>query len=162
MAGTAISDTSYRVHILGGDEGGVFTKLNTSLPAAIQAARDENDEVLAKALEQQKIDLLNQHPGFGKDLISYNMLTDSWEKTGDFPQPLPLTTTAVHWGEDIILPSGARCCHCGIICHLSRAGIAFNHYCVVARLRDETMTCWFYENRSDVHVSLNGQCQRVR
>ncbi|MFP6905118.1 MAG: hypothetical protein VCG02_07870 [Verrucomicrobiota bacterium] len=106
MAGTAISDTSYRVHILGGDGGTVFTKLNTSLPAAIQAARDENDEGAAKSLEQQKFDLLNQHPGFGKDLISYNMLTDSWEKTGEFPQPLPLTTTAVHWGEDIILPSG--------------------------------------------------------
>ncbi|MFT7514736.1 MAG: SSS family solute:Na+ symporter [Candidatus Omnitrophota bacterium] len=104
MAGSVLSDASYRVHILGGDDGDLFRKLNQTLPDAIKGAGE--DAVLIQSIEEEKRHLLEHHPGFGNELISYNMLTDSWQRTGEFPGPLPVTTTAVAWGKEVILPSG--------------------------------------------------------
>ena len=60
----------------------------------------------AEALEKERTERLANHPGFGNELLSYHILTDSWSKTGEFPASLPVTTTAVMWGDDIILASG--------------------------------------------------------
>ena len=55
---------------------------------------------------KEKIALLEAHPGFTSDVLLYNTITDTWEKTNSLPPGSPVTTTAIKWGEDIIIPSG--------------------------------------------------------
>jgi N-acetylneuraminic acid mutarotase len=39
-------------------------------------------------------------------VLLYNTLTDSWKTIGNIPFDTPVTTTAVKWGNDVIIPSG--------------------------------------------------------
>jgi N-acetylneuraminic acid mutarotase len=46
------------------------------------------------------------HPGFGRAVWRYDLKSDEWKRMGDLPSNGPVTTTAVVWGDMIILPSG--------------------------------------------------------
>lgn len=49
--------------------------------------------------------LKDEHPGFIKQSLAYHTITDSWSEAG--PSPVnQVTTIAVKWGDDIIIPSG--------------------------------------------------------
>ncbi|QDU75936.1 Sodium/glucose cotransporter [Bremerella volcania] len=50
-------------------------------------------------------ELKDNHPGFPKEAYAYHTITDSWIRAGETPAS-PVTTTAVRWGNSIILPSG--------------------------------------------------------
>lgn len=53
-----------------------------------------------------KADLLrDDHPGFPRELLTYHTITDTWTVAGELPENL-VTTTAVRWGETVIVPSG--------------------------------------------------------
>ena len=55
---------------------------------------------------KERITLLEAHPGFTGDVLLYNTFTDTWEKINPLPSGSPVTTTAIKWDEDIIIPSG--------------------------------------------------------
>jgi N-acetylneuraminic acid mutarotase len=57
-------------------------------------------------LVQQKTVLQSSHPGFSREVLSFNTLTNSWEKAGCIPFETPVTTQAIKWGDDVIIPSG--------------------------------------------------------
>ncbi len=101
-AGTGIAVGSNTLLMFGGDKGETFHQVETLL-AAINA---ENDEVKKQALIAQKNQLLTTHPGFTKDIISYNTQTDEWTKIGDMPFDAPVTTTVFKWKNRVIIPSG--------------------------------------------------------
>lgn len=101
-AGTGIADDSDQILILGGDKGETFGK-EEKLNAAIKS---ETNEQKIKQLTKERIALLEAHPGFAGDVLLYNTISDEWEKLNSLPPGNPVTTTAIKWGDDIIIPSG--------------------------------------------------------
>ncbi|MEW4563128.1 sodium/solute symporter [Bremerella sp. JC770] len=53
-----------------------------------------------------KADLLkDDHPGFPNEMLAYHTITDTWTVAGELPEN-QVTTTAVRWGNSVIIPSG--------------------------------------------------------
>ena len=101
-AGTGIANGSNHILIFGGDKGETFSK-EEKINAAI---RNEKDEQKIKELTKEKITLLEAHAGFTSEVLLYNTITDTWKKSLPLPSGSPVTTTAIKWGDDIIIPSG--------------------------------------------------------
>ncbi len=78
MAGPAVSGGTGHIVVLGGADGSLFFQGNT---------------------------LRDAHPGFPKQALAYHPLTDTWVVAGAIPAN-HVTTMAVRWGNDIIVPSG--------------------------------------------------------
>jgi N-acetylneuraminic acid mutarotase len=66
----------------------------------------EQDLDKKQQLIARKNELLNNHPGFTNDVLLFNTVTDTWTKIDSIPYKSQVTTTALWWGEDIIIPSG--------------------------------------------------------
>jgi cyclically-permuted mutarotase family protein len=101
-AGTVITVGLHHLLLFGGDRGETFHQTEV-LMAAIQS---EKDEMRKQQLVQQKTVLQSSHPGFSREVLSFNTLTNSWEKAGCIPFETPVTTQAIKWGDDVIIPSG--------------------------------------------------------
>ena len=101
-AGTGIAIGSNHILLFGGDKGETFSK-EEKINAAI---RNETDKQKVEERFKERITLLEAHPGFTGDVLLYNTFTDTWEKINPLPSGSPVTTTAIKWGEDIIIPSG--------------------------------------------------------
>src|SRR6056297_59731 len=78
MAGTGIGFGQSHVLVLGGATGELFFQADQ---------------------------LRDQHPGFGKRSLAYHTITDTWTEAGP-TLANHVTTTAVRWGNDIIIPTG--------------------------------------------------------
>ena len=78
MAGSGIGVGQSHVMILGGADGSRFFQSDT---------------------------LRDEHPGFPKRAWAYHTITDTWTSAGETPAN-QVTTTAVRWGEDIVVASG--------------------------------------------------------
>ncbi len=50
-------------------------------------------------------ELRDDHPGFVKQTLAYHTITDTWIEAGPTPAN-HVTTIAVKWGDDIIIPTG--------------------------------------------------------
>ena len=101
-AGTGIASNDDQLFLFGGDKGETFTR-EEKLSALI---RTEKDEQKNGQLVKEKIALLDGHPGFTRDVLIYNTLTDTWKNADPLPFASPVTTTAINWEEAIIIPSG--------------------------------------------------------
>lgn len=78
MAGTGISQGQSHILVLGGATEELFFRTE---------------------------ELKDDHPGFIKDSLAYHTITDTWVSTGPIPAN-HVTTTAVRWNNDIVIPSG--------------------------------------------------------
>ena len=121
MAGTAASVGTNSLLLFGGANGKRFITLE-SLSAQITAAKAAGNEQVAAALDAEKQKIQDAHDGFSRDILLYNTVTDQWQKFADFEESsrsatapgaterVPIgshvTTTAVHWGNSIIIPTG--------------------------------------------------------
>ncbi len=101
-AGTGIANGASCILMLGGDKGETFHKAETMI-AAINAQKDETKK---QELIGQKNKVQSTHPGFSPEVLQYNTLTDEWTVYDSIPFDTPVTTTAVRWGNDVIIPSG--------------------------------------------------------
>ncbi len=101
-AGTGIANGASCILMLGGDKGETFHKAETMI-AAIGA---EKDETKKQELILQKNKVQSTHPGFSREVLQYNTLTDEWAVYDAIPFQTPVTTTAVRWGDEVIIPSG--------------------------------------------------------
>jgi len=114
MAGAGIKLGANHIAVFGGDSGEIFRKVAQDIPDKIKILLHEDQTTLADQLRQEKKSLLANHPGFSRDILVYHTITDTWTKSGQLPESEimggsvggPVTTTAVYWDEDIILPSG--------------------------------------------------------
>jgi N-acetylneuraminic acid mutarotase len=100
-AGTAVPSGNDEIILLGGDRAETFTRVEQTLAAIAKA--DERKKAL---LINQKNQLLSNHPGFSKAVLSYHPSTGICKEIGAIPFPSPVTTTALVYKEMIILPSG--------------------------------------------------------
>ena len=78
MAGTGIGFGQSHILVFGGATGELFFKAD---------------------------DLKDEHPGFIKQSLAYHTITDTWTVTGTTPGN-HVTTIAVAWDDDIVIPSG--------------------------------------------------------
>jgi N-acetylneuraminate epimerase len=101
-AGTAIPISDHLILIAGGDNGHVFHQIETYLFAIAQAKTTEEKEVLIVKKNQ----LVISHQGFDKSLLLYDTKANTWTKIGELPFPAHVTTTAIKWGESIVLSNG--------------------------------------------------------
>lgn len=80
--------------------------------------------------------LRNEHPGFPRELLAYHTITDTWTNAGELPESL-VTTTAVRWGDSVIVPSGelrprVRSPHVWkVSIHKSTSNFGFANYAVL-------------------------------
>ncbi|MCH2593083.1 MAG: hypothetical protein MKZ85_08730, partial [Pedosphaera sp.] len=121
MAGTAASLGTNSLLLFGGANGKRFITLE-SLSAQITAAKAAGNQQVAAELDAEKQKIQDAHDGFSRDILLYNTVTDQWKKFADFEESsrsattpgaterVPIgshvTTTAVHWGNSIIIPTG--------------------------------------------------------
>lgn len=101
-AGTGAAAVKHSILLFGGDKGETFHQTE-KLIAAINA---EKDATKKKALNQQKIKLQSSHPGFSREVLTYDTQKNQWSKVGTIPYEAPVTTTAVKWDDAIYIPSG--------------------------------------------------------
>lgn len=101
-AGSGIASGATYILLFGGDKGDVFTQIESYNARIAQAGTEDEKQPLRAA----KLALLTGHEGFSKDVLLYNTVTDTWTRIGEIPFATPVTTTAVKWGDDIIIPSG--------------------------------------------------------
>jgi N-acetylneuraminate epimerase len=100
-AGTGVAAGQF-ILLFGGDRGETFGQVEKLL-AAIGA---ESDESKKQELIRQKNKLQANHPGFNKTVLAYDFTSDSWLELNSIPHDVAVTTTAVKWGDDVIIPSG--------------------------------------------------------
>lgn len=101
-AGTGVLYKKKCIIIFGGDKGVVFHQ--TEL--LIAAINNEKDESKKQELILQKNKLQLTHPGFSNEVLLYNTKTNDWQPIGTIPFATPVTTTAVKWKNEFIIPSG--------------------------------------------------------
>ena len=102
MAAPAVATGTSHILVLGGDRGEVFLRLE----ALDQQIAQATDSATAASLTEQKTQLLTTHAGFSRNILSYNTVTDTWNKVAELPQGSQVTTHAVSWGGAIVIPSG--------------------------------------------------------
>ena len=110
MAGTAFPVGASTIAFSSGANGEMMMiqhKLESRVFELISLA--ENGQDVKSELEDARSaikDHLNTHPGFGHQLTAFNTLTNQIYVLDTLPLTEQLTTTAVKWGNDIIIPSG--------------------------------------------------------
>lgn len=101
-AGTGIATGDNHILLFGGDAGETFHKTE-ELMAAISKEKDEERK---KKLIDEKTKLQSTHPGFCRQIFLYDSKKDSWKKLDCIPFDVPVTTTAIQWNGEVLIPSG--------------------------------------------------------
>ena len=106
-AATAAPSGANHILILGGDSGAYYQQPeHKELTAAIAAAEQGGKADELGALKSRMEERMKAHPGFPKDILAYHTITDTWVRGGQFPRTNHVTTNAVRWGKELIIPSG--------------------------------------------------------
>lgn len=101
-AGTGMALDPDHLVLFGGDKGEVFHRVEE----LIVAIGKEKDETKKMQLNNQKMSLQSNHPGFSREVLLYSVKSDEWRKIDSIPFDSPVTTTAIKWDDVIIIPSG--------------------------------------------------------
>ena len=101
-AGTGAIYNKNRIILFGGDKGTVFHQTEF----LIAAINNEKNETKRQELILQKNKLQLSHPGFSNEVLQYHSTLNTWQAIGTIPYATPVTTTAVIWKKEIIIPSG--------------------------------------------------------
>lgn len=101
-AGTGVALGKNAILLFGGDNGATFHKTEE----IIFAINKETDEVKKDQLTKEKIKVQSTHPGFCKQVLLYNAEKDEWKPAGCISYDSPVTTTAVKWNGEVIIPGG--------------------------------------------------------
>ena len=74
MGASAETMGSMHIMVYGGSDEVLFNELE-NLSAQLS---NEQNEAIKKELERNRNDILNNHPGFSKDILAYNAITEKW------------------------------------------------------------------------------------
>ena len=102
MAGTGIASGANQVLVFGGAPGIILRGLE-QLGTAIAWTQDASEVAILTAKQRE---ILENHPGFSRDVLSYDTVTDTWSNIGELPMTSQVTTTAVRWRDWIVIPTG--------------------------------------------------------
>jgi N-acetylneuraminate epimerase len=101
-AGTGLAVGAHGIVLFGGDRGETFHRTEE----LIAAIGRETNEQQKKELNEKKAALQSAHPGFAREVLFYNTTKDTWSIGSSLPYATPVTTTAIKWGHEVIIPSG--------------------------------------------------------
>ena len=101
-AGTGMAAGKHSIFLFGGDKGETFHKTEE----LIAAIAKEKDEAKREQLNLQKTALQSTHPGFSKEILMYNTVSDEWSMVDSIPFDVPVTTVAIPYDHKVIIPSG--------------------------------------------------------
>lgn len=101
-AGTGVATGASYILMFGGDKGESFRRTE-ELIAAIAAERDPEKKA---RLILEKNNIQSSHSGFSREVLLYNTITDVWNVTDTIPFDAQVTTTALQWDNDFIIPTG--------------------------------------------------------
>ena len=107
MAGTAFPLGAATIVFTSGADGEMMKK-QLELENQITGLKTKEKKAGEKLLQLQTrlLNHLDNHPGFGNKLVAFNTLSHETYAIGEIPGTGPVTTTAVKWGDDILIPSG--------------------------------------------------------
>ncbi len=101
-AATGVAVGKNQILIIGGDKGNIFHQIeiyNSEIGKAASAADKQK-------LQAEKVRIVTHHPGFSRDVLLYNTITNKWAVAGELPFFGHVTTTALIWDKDIFIPAG--------------------------------------------------------
>lgn len=101
-AGTALPVGANHIFLFGGADG----KLLNVLEKFAQDIQHESDTIALKRLINERDEILKNHPGFTKDIYAFHTITQTLTKVGELPNGSQVTTTAVKWDDQYLLPTG--------------------------------------------------------
>lgn len=101
-AQTGVSWGDSSLLVFSGDRGKTFHATEKLL----MEIAHERDTVKRRNLIAEKNDLQKTHPGYKGTVLLYNTYSDTWIKTDSIPLPGQVTTTAVKWDNEILIPCG--------------------------------------------------------
>ena len=88
--------------LLGGDKGETFNRTEK----LIMAIQQEGDSARRQTLTREKNALQEAHPGFSREILMYDQSNSVWKLMAQLPFNTPVTTTALQYKGNIIIPSG--------------------------------------------------------
>ena len=101
-AGTGFALGRDKILLFGGDRGILFNQIEKfTLDIA-----GETDVAKKDMLTKNKVEFLENHPGFSNQILVYNVISKSWSYLAEIPGKAPVTTVAFPWKEKIVIPSG--------------------------------------------------------
>ena len=103
MAGTAFPVGASSIIFSSGANGNMIKKQQLIENRIVQSRDDEIEKEIA---QKELIDHLSNHLGFGNTIYCFNTITNKTHKIGTLPGTGQVTTTAIKWGDEFIIPSG--------------------------------------------------------
>ena len=102
MGASAVPNGSMHIMVYGGSDEVLFNELEH---LSIELNSVQNDSI-ARVLKQRRDDILNHHPGFSRDILAFNTITQKWfvyqrQETG-----LPVTALSFRQGDNFLIVSG--------------------------------------------------------
>ncbi|MCM4166546.1 N-acetylneuraminate epimerase [Arenibacter antarcticus] len=100
----AVAEPMGSMHILlyGGSDDLLFTELES----LGQQLNQVNNDSLAKKIIAQRDQILNTHPGFSKEILAFNSITDKWFVYDTVRVKLPVTTLGIKKDNNFLIVSG--------------------------------------------------------
>lgn len=145
MAASGIRLGVNHIAVFGGAAGDLFLEVEQYISKQIKILQDAGLTEEVDALTAKRVDLYTKHPGFSRDILVYHTITDTWVPVGTVPESIVdgltvgsyVTTTAVQWGRDIVIPSGevrpgVRSPKVWIVSPVARSGFGLINYIVLA------------------------------
>lgn len=102
MGGVATPMGSMNICFYGGSDEVIFNEL-------VRLERDikrEENQKKKEALINKKVNILENHPGFSNEILSFNTVTKKWLVQEKVEATFPVTTLAVENGEELMIISG--------------------------------------------------------
>lgn len=93
---------SMHIVVYGGSDAVLFDELEN---IALEMGKASNDSITA-SLVTKRDGILNNHPGFSKDVLAYNTITKKWFVYASLDSQIPVTALSFKNGDDFLIVSG--------------------------------------------------------
>lgn len=102
MGASAETMGSMHIMLYGGSDEVLFNKLEN---ISLQLATAQNDS-LVNTLKAKRDSILNNHPGFSKEILAYNTITKKWFVYVSLKTQIPITALTFKNNDDFMIVSG--------------------------------------------------------
>ena len=102
MGASAETMGSMHLMVYGGSDEILFDQLET---IALELAQTQNDSIVAK-LTAKNDKILSAHPGFSKEILGYNTITQKWFLYDSLPDKIPVTALSFKKDDEFFIVSG--------------------------------------------------------
>jgi cyclically-permuted mutarotase family protein len=102
MGASAETMGSMHIMVYGGSDAVLFDELEH---ISLELSATKNDS-LVNNLKNRRDDILNNHPGFSKDILAYNTITKKWFVYDSLATKIPVTALSFKNNDDFVMISG--------------------------------------------------------